>query len=416
MDSRLDVVFPRHGQYYAVVHDSKFSNQKENFYRLKVGSFTYADGMFPLGWQRGAEVEIEVFGGNLRKSLKVRPNLRALDQTDEFASIPIPGQPGSLPHPFVVGDEPEIFEPRADGVRTLRPRTVMNGRILKPGEVDRYSLPVSPGEQWQFELKAASLGTSSLYGRLTVYEPEGKKLASAGDTPSKPRLSSLTSNRTTGLDPYLSLEVPPGVHELLVTVEDLLQRGGPHYGYRLVARRESPDFTLSLSTLYVNIPLQGSAQVTVAAKRRGYEGPIRLSVPNLPDDIVFDGGNIFGEIPGDDGADRLRQGVFTLTPRPGTGSRLIKLVVEGEGVTESGEVIRRRAQGPGLTVRVVGANQRPFEAFWLKHRSASHASQTKPSESRGPHTAMCTSHARHEAPNQMVFRSAGTRHRATGGS
>jgi hypothetical protein len=38
-----------------------------NIYRvLKWGAFQYADGIFPLGWERGEKVEVEFFGGSLK--------------------------------------------------------------------------------------------------------------------------------------------------------------------------------------------------------------------------------------------------------------------------------------------------------------------------------------------------------------
>ena len=58
VDSRLEVTFPKAGKYYVAVHDAKFSEQEQNFYRLKVGSYAYAEGIFPLGWQRGKGVAV----------------------------------------------------------------------------------------------------------------------------------------------------------------------------------------------------------------------------------------------------------------------------------------------------------------------------------------------------------------------
>ena len=56
VNSRLDMTFPKAGKYFVAVHDSKFSDQAQNFYRLKIGSYAYADGIYPLGWQRGKSV------------------------------------------------------------------------------------------------------------------------------------------------------------------------------------------------------------------------------------------------------------------------------------------------------------------------------------------------------------------------
>src|SRR6202035_4978289 len=57
LDSRVAVTFPRDGYYYVVVHDSRFSTQTANFYRLKIGSFAYPQEIFPLGGRRGEVVE-----------------------------------------------------------------------------------------------------------------------------------------------------------------------------------------------------------------------------------------------------------------------------------------------------------------------------------------------------------------------
>ncbi|MCU1275906.1 MAG: hypothetical protein JWO48_3337, partial [Bryobacterales bacterium] len=60
VDSRIDVTFPRDGDYYAIVHDARFCVLAQNFYRLKVGIYSYADGLYPLGWKRGEKIEVEL--------------------------------------------------------------------------------------------------------------------------------------------------------------------------------------------------------------------------------------------------------------------------------------------------------------------------------------------------------------------
>ncbi len=357
VDSRLDLTFPAAGDYYVAIHDTKFSSQTQNFYRLKIGSFAYADGLFPLGWRRGEPVEVELFGGSLRTPVKVRPKLAQAG----FTLIHVPGDPGALPFPFAVTDAPEVLEP----VDRLTPGTVVNARIAQPGEVDRYRLAVSPGESWMVELERTSPGVSRLYGVLTLYDGAGKKLASAGDSPPDPNLLFLVSSSEAAADPYLAFKVPPGVSEMTVTVEDLLRRGGADFGYRLLARREPPDFNLTLATPYVNVPEGGAATVVVTADRRGLDAPIRLSIENAPPDLVVEGGHIPGEGAGQTRVRSARTGVLTLTARPGAAARDFNLVVVGEVKLDGGAVIRRRAQGPGLVAAVRGQNQRAFTAPWL---------------------------------------------------
>ena len=357
VDSRVDVAFPADGDYYVAVQDSKFSAQTQNFYRLKIGSFTYADGLFPLGWKKGEAVDVELFGGNLAAPVKVQPKLT----TTGFTLIQVPGQPGALPFPFVVGDTPEALEP----VERLTPGTVVNGRISKPGEVDRYSLSVTPGEPWMVELERASLGTSRLYGVLTVYDTGGKKLGSAGNVGPDPGILFLVSSGEGNADPYLAFKVPPDAHEIVVAVEDLLQRGGPDYGYRLLTRRQPPDFNLTLATPFVNVPEGGAASVVVSVDRRGMDSPIQISVLNAPADLVIAGGHVPAEGTGQTRVRSSRQGVLTITPQPGAKSRTVELTVVGEAKLPDGTVIRRRAQGPGLVTAVRGQNQRAFTAPWL---------------------------------------------------
>lgn len=367
VDSRVEVKFPEEADYFVAVHDSKFSAQAQNFYRLKIGAFAYADGIFPFGWQRGGDIEVELFGGNLPAPVRVRPDLKGVKAPAGFTMVSLPGGAGSLPFPFAVSDLPEILEPSRDreGAVPLAPGTLVNGRISKPREVDRYKLAVAPGEQWFVELQNTTVGTSRLYGVLTVYDAKGKKLASAGDTSADPEQSFLVSAADNAVDPYLAFKIPPEVREIVVTVEDLLARGGPEYGYRLVAQRQPPDFTLTLSTPSVNIPMEGSVAVTVTAERRGYMGPIKLGVPDLPDDLAVEGGNIPAEIGGQTRVRSSRQGILTITPKPGAKPRTLDLAVLGEGALENGQTIRRRARGIGMATAVRGAGQKPFVAPWL---------------------------------------------------
>ena len=77
----------------------------------------------------------------------------------------------------------------------------------------------------------------------------------------RPRLptcfASLIVGRTQG-DPFLNFKVPPDVHEITVAVEDLAQRGGNDFGYRLTVRKQAEDFLLSASPAYMNVPRGGN--------------------------------------------------------------------------------------------------------------------------------------------------------------
>ncbi|HLY17454.1 MAG TPA: PPC domain-containing protein [Bryobacteraceae bacterium] len=378
VDSRIDITFPRDGDYYAMVQDARFSEQRQNFYRLKVADFPYAEGIFPLGGKRGTKVDVEFFGGNLAAPEKAKVDLSEVSQKQSFTRVNLPGDRGSLPFLFAAGDLPEKIEPeRRDAAEAvaLEPSTVMNGRISKAGEVDRYRLAVSPGEHWELELTARGLGTSLLDGVVTAYDAQGRKLSSAGDKPPKQDVFSLLSAGRTSADPWLEFQVPKDTREIVVAVEDLLQRGGPGFGYRLVARRQPVDFELTALEPYVNIPAKGSVSVNVSVARHGFIWPIELTIPDLGDDFIVEGGHLPAEWKDDDYS-ISRRGMLTLTAKPQAKLKgPVELAVWGTGKTPDGYVVRRKARCLGMITEIAGGtgisdagdreNQSPFVAPWL---------------------------------------------------
>ena len=367
VDPRAEVMFEAAGEYFVEVHDARFSEQKQNFYRLKIGDFAYAEAMFPLGWTRGEPVEVELSGGSFDQPVTVRPRSNGLGAEAAFGFVRIPGPPGSLPLPLRLSDGPEALELATahQGPAPIEPETVLNARIAKPGEKDRYRLPVKPGENWFIELRAADLGTSQLYGVLNLYDGEGNPLAEAGYETGEQNPNAVLARFRPNSQPAAALEIPPGVEELVIEVEDLLDRGGPGFGYRLSARKHPPDFLLTIDSPYINIPQRGSAVVNVTVERRGYWRPLQLSLAGVPDDLMVEGGFVLAESDTRRTVRRFQEGILVITPKPGAERRTLKLDVWGEAVDENGTLIRRRAQASGMVTTVSGRNQRPFVAPWL---------------------------------------------------
>ncbi|MGH9722149.1 MAG: PPC domain-containing protein, partial [Bryobacteraceae bacterium] len=301
VDSRVEVSFARAGEYRVQIHDSKFSEQVQNFYRLKIGSYAYATAVFPLGGRRGESVDVTLSGGNLPQPVKVKAEAPA---KGAWFAVRVPGSP-SLPIYLAASDDAETFEETSP---ELKEGNVVNGRIAKAGEVDRFKLSVTPGEKWVLEVTAASLGISELDGLLTLYDAAGKKLAGADDG--------------NGPDPVLPFTVPKGVSEISVALEDLLGRGGQGFGYRLVARRQEPDFVAELLTPFVNVPAGGTAQVACLIQRRGYDGVIKLKIPDLPPGFQVAGGHVPSEATAqnfnnDNAGRRTARSVLTITAPAG---------------------------------------------------------------------------------------------------
>ncbi len=366
VDSRIDYTFARDGNYYIEVHDARFSKQEQNFYRLKIGTYNYPESVFPLGGRHGETV---TFGFTSKAGASKA--VVKLPDTGNFATVAMPGSP-TLPFTVALSDAAE----QTESAGTLAVPGVMNGRIARPGEVDRYPLKVTPGDALLFELQSRELGTSRLDALLTVYDAQGKKLASAGDPiPSTDVTSALIVGRTQG-DPFLNFKVPAETNEITVAIEDLAGRGGNDFGYRLSVRKQAEEFLLSASPAYLNVPRGGTALISVAADRRGYDGPIRASIPGLPKGWTAEGGYIAAETMDASGARAVsRRGTLTVTVAPDAEMPAADLIVIAEAKLADGSILRRQASGAGAVIDVAagtglpdGAStdrQKPFTAPWL---------------------------------------------------
>jgi hypothetical protein len=350
LDPRIDFKFPREGSYYVEVRDARYSTQMQNFYRLKMGAYTYAKGIFPLGGRRGTKATVAYSGTGEQSGIV---------DLDTNQDIILAGA-----FPFVVSDSPELLEPAAP----VAAPTVINGRIAQPGEIDKFKIKARSGQRLLIEVQARDLGTSRLEAVITAYDSAGKTLDSAGDKPLPEDVFAVQGTSRTSNDPFLNLQVPEGTDEITLAIEDIAGRGGPHFGYRIAVRQQAEDFSLTLATPYVNVPKGGTAFVAVAADRRGYDGPIQLAIENLPKGIRAEGGTIPRETVDPNNQRTMnRRGMLILSAEPDAEMSARELVVIG-----TGGGLKRTARGPGISEPVSGATaqgvvdrQRPVTAPWL---------------------------------------------------
>jgi hypothetical protein len=363
LDARVEVVFPRAGDYYVVVRDSRFSTQTANFYRLKVGSYAYPRDVFPLGGRRGEMVETSL------GPEKIKVDLRNASSNVHQVFVNVPGSP-ALPVPFAVGDDPEVNAPAGDAA--ISSPVTINARLANAGQVDRYTLRVPPSGAMTFRIEARELGTSKLMAVITVRDEKGSVLGRSGDEPLAEDLYNVNQSRTAG-DPILRLHTPAGVNQVTVTVEDLALRGGPGYAYRLNVQPVAQDFRVILNSPFVNVPAEGSVAVPVTVQRQGFEAEIQLRVANAPKGLRVEGGYVVAGLPvKETPQNRNSRGVLILTAEPGQTFESLDLTVEGVAKLPDGSMIVRKGEGPGMIVSVVGASdqgavdrQRSLTAPWM---------------------------------------------------
>ena len=159
---------------------------------------------------------------------------------------------------------------------------IFNGRIDPAGDEDRFTVVLRPTQRkLRIEVDAAESG-SALDGVMQILNPKGDVLANADDTPlpeggKKGRAAGLISS-----DPSLIFDVPADLSEITIALKDLSGRGGIGFPYRIKVEPVSDDFEVVLNNTEVNVPRGGTAEVGATVTRRGWNGPIRLEVPNLP--------------------------------------------------------------------------------------------------------------------------------------
>jgi len=334
VDARAQVTFAKAGRYYIRVHDSKYSDQAANFYRLKIGEWTFADTMYPIGAPRGSEAEVTLLGGNLPKPVAVKVRV---PEGATHASVPLEGS-ASLPLSLVAA-EPDWKDAKFEKSKTAA----------------TFPLAVKPGESWVVEAFGRAAGATLADPIVTVYGPDKKKIAGRIDFASPHQA--------------VPFAVPEKVTEVTVAIEDLLGRAGPEYAYRYRISKAPADFVASVGTPFVNVPAGGTAIVPLVIERRGYDGPLKISISDIPPGIRVAGGNIPSEAAAQIFNDinagfRTSRGMLTLTADPGIDPRSSELKLVAVAETPEGRIVKD-VRGPGISVGVRGLRQSAVTAPWL---------------------------------------------------
>jgi hypothetical protein len=295
-DARLTAVLPENGDYVVELSDSRYQGANRPVYRLVIGAVPMAEETYPLGGRNGETVGLELRGGTLGEVKIAAATVSSPFGTDLVAprissatlglSLDAPGAPAldveSLP-PLVVSTYPEIREaadPAAPPSRAVAP-VVFNGRIDRPGDEDQFVLAVTSGQRVRINVQAYEHG-SALDAVIRVLGNNGSVLANADDRliplpPKNGQPQSLTLP-----DPSLDFTIPGGTSEITVAIRDLENRGGIGFPYRIVVEPLYPDFQLQVNESEANIPRGGTAAVAVTVQRKGFSGPITVTVADPP--------------------------------------------------------------------------------------------------------------------------------------
>jgi hypothetical protein len=271
-DTRAEVTVPADGIYAVEVHDLSYKAPGNSHFRVKIGDLVLVDTVFPPAAIAGSEIRVTPVGTGLPNGTTLPVDLRKSGSLTG-ALVGTPKLAGLLgPAPVLrITRGTEVVEPNKPGTAidsrfsaTLKAPLTISGRISKPGETDRFSLNVNPGQKLRLDVVGRAID-SPIDGELTVLV-DGKPVATSQD-------------QAGSRDPRLDFTVPEKVTRIEVTVADLYGRGGSHFLYRLQSSPiGQPNFSLALQTSQLNLPRVGSAMIKLQVNRAGYNGEIALSV------------------------------------------------------------------------------------------------------------------------------------------
>ena len=211
---------PKDGEYLIEVRDIIYRGRADFVYRLSVGVTPYITHIFPLGWQRNSDAQVELHGVNL-PAPSMTFNVPADDPPLHFVRLNHNGMTSNTLL-FAVGDTAEAREtepndsiPQANRVTVP---VVVNGRIQRSEDTDYFSFGAKQGERLIMEVQARRLG-SPLDSIITLFNPQGGELLEQDDADMGEPL--LTHHADSRLDYTF-----PSDGDYVIRIRDIQAKGG----------------------------------------------------------------------------------------------------------------------------------------------------------------------------------------------
>ena len=279
-DCRLRYEFTEDGEYLLEIRDVRHQGGEQHFYRLRLGDFPLVTVAYPMGGRSGSVASFQVKG---QTAADLSPmHYLVPEQSNRFLSLGLQhkeGQ-GSGFVTLLTSDYSDFLETEENN--TLEGETkvtlpiVLNGICEQPGDEDYFRFDGVKGQRWMIRAATRDLGSpADLY--MEILRADGNRLASVDDV---------------GKDEgFMDFTVPEdGVYAL--RVEDLHGNGSPSHAYRVEIKPFHDWFSLSVDAETFTVPHGGTISVKVTSQRRGYGGPIELSVEGAGEGIQLAGQTI----------------------------------------------------------------------------------------------------------------------------
>lgn len=298
LDSVLDYTPLDTGKYTLRIRDIRYKGGNRYGYRLSIGALPYLETIFPLGGRRGTENTIAVTGANLGTVASIQVSIGTETPPGEQSlRVQTPSGLATNILPFAIGNWMEMLEIEpnntAGNANVVTTPITLNGKIDKPGDVDRFSFEIEEPQLLVFEVEALKL-SSKLDALLTLYgqgkSMEGSEEMAGND--GKEHVLMVNDDASAGADARIDWNFEKA-GKYSITIRDLNNQGGEAYPYRLNIRPLEPDCELKVIVLdNRNIPspmdnprVNRGSSVTMqvdVVRLDQFKGPIRLLCPDMP--------------------------------------------------------------------------------------------------------------------------------------
>lgn len=279
---------PEDGDYVLTINDALFRGRESFVYRITVAEAPFVTSIFPLGARVGEPVKIEMNGWNLEKATLAPPPKDAKPGHHLIAATN--GKLLSNYVPFALDTLPECLDKESNDEPSRAQKVdlpiIVNGRADRPGDWDVFEVEGKAGETIVAEVHARRLG-SPFDSFVKVTGPDGKIIALNDD-----HYDAASGLNTDHADSYLMVKLPAD-GKYFIHLGDTRRHAGKEYAYRLRISQPQPDFALRLIPSRIAIRSKASAAVTVYAIRKdGFDGPIKLSLKDLPKELESSGATL----------------------------------------------------------------------------------------------------------------------------
>lgn len=306
-DPLLQHRFEQAGDYVLEVRDVRYKGNADWTYAIEVGDRPFITQTLPVAVPAGAKATLSVVGHNLPADpvaeVLVPPgtprglhwftplvsgqpaNAIALWVTDvpvyskllpsgspSAAGMPAAGVPVANTASSGIS-QAATAPPTASSGQLIAIPGIVNGRIEKPGDVERFTFDAKAGECLSFQV-IARRAESGLDSYLRILNPQGAAISEADD---------LTGDRIQSQDSWLENWAAPADGKYTIELRDLHLRGGPEFTYALQVTKSEPYFSLEVDTDKTVMAPGIRAPIYVRVVRKnGFSGEVQLAIDGLP--------------------------------------------------------------------------------------------------------------------------------------